>query len=254
MVNKKLTLGSVILLTCIGCNSDTNDQQKMLDDNQAKWESLNITDYTFTQKRSCFCIPEVIQPTVLLIKDNQTVLSYTEPDELIVDKEYRSSFLTVNELFSKVNSLIDNNESLTVEYHPTFGYPTLISADIDKQIADDEFSINSGDFVDNTDAVCPEIFYPSISVNVIDSDTQAPLNCNVFGSFKFEDKEAEEFLLDTSNQCDPTTPIDIGADFGIANLTVKSDGYNMKKIEDIHIIADHCHIKTQNITISLTAK
>lgn len=254
MVNKKLTLGSVILLTCIGCNSDTNDQQKMLDDNQAKWESLNITDYTLTQKRSCFCVPEVVQSTVLLIKDNQTVLSYTEQDEVIVDKQYRSSFLTVNELFSKVNSLIDNSESLTVEYHPTFSYPTLISADIDKQIADDEFSINSGDFVDNTDAVCPEIFYPSISVKAIDNETQAPLNCDVFGSFTFEDKDTETFIPDTNNQCDPTMPIDIGADFGIANLTVGTDGYNMKEIDNIHVIADYCHIKTQNITISLTAK
>jgi len=249
MVNKKLTLGSVILLTCIGCNSDINEQQKMLDDNQAKWESLNITDYTFTQRRSCFCVPEVVQPTVLLIKDNQTVLSYTEQDEVIVDEQFRSSFLTVNELFSKVNSLIDNSESLTVEYHPTFGYPTLISADIDKQIADDEFSINSGDFVGTTIAVCPEIFTPSISLNVIDNDTQAPLNCDVYGRFQFEDKESEEFNLDTSNQCDPTTPIDIGADFGIANLTVKSDGYNMKEIDKIHIIADHCHIKTKTMDI-----
>jgi hypothetical protein len=217
-VNKKLKLGLVILLTCIGCNSDTNDQQKMLDDNQAKWESLNITDYTFTQRRSCFCVPEVVQPTVLLIKDNQTVLSYTEQDAEIVDKQYRSSFLTVNELFSKVNSLIDNSESLTVEYHSKYGYPTLISVDIDKQIADDEFSINSGDFVDNTDVVCPEIFYPSFTLNIIDNDTQAPLNCDVYGRFQFEDKEAEEFNLDTSNQCDPTTAIDIGADFGIKEL------------------------------------
>jgi len=254
MVNKKLTLGSVILLTCIGCNSDTNEQQQILDQNQAKWESLNITDYTLTQRRSCFCVPEVVQPTVLLIKDNQTVLSYTEQDEVIVDKQFRSSFLTVNELFSKVNALIDNSESLTVEYHPTFGYPTLISADIDKQMADDEFSINSGDFVDNTDAVCPEVFFPSFTLNIIDNDTQAPLNCDVYGRFQFEDKEAEEFNLDTSNQCDPTTAIDIGADFGIANLTVESDGYNIKEIENIQIIADHCHIKTQNINISLTAK
>lgn len=253
-MNKKLTLGLVILLTCIGCNSDTNDQQKMLDDNQAKWESLNITDYTFTQRRSCFCVPEVVQPTVLLIKDNQTVLSYTEQDAEIVDKQYRSSFLTVNELFSKVNSLIDNSESLTVEYHSKYGYPTLISVDIDKQIADDEFSINSGDFVDNTDVVCPEIFYPSFTLNIIDNNTQAPLNCDVYGRFQFEDKEAEEFNLDTSNQCDPTTAIDIGADFGIANLTVESEGYNMKEIENIHIIADQCHIKTQNLNISLTAK
>jgi hypothetical protein len=253
-VNKKLTLVSVVLLSCIGCSSDTNDQQKMLDDNQAKWESLNITDYTFTQRRSCFCDPEVVQPTVLLIKDNQTVLSYTEQDEVIVDEQFRSSFLTVNELFSKVNSLIDNSESLTVEYHPTFGYPTLISADIDKQMADDEFSINSGDFVDTTDAVCPEVFFPSFTLNIIDNDTQAPLNCDVFGSFKFEEKDTETFIADTNNQCDSTTPIDLGADFGIANLTVESDGYSMKEIEKIHIIADHCHIKTQNINISLTAK
>jgi hypothetical protein len=102
--------------------------------------------------------------------------------------------------------------------------------------------------------VCPEVFFPSFTLNIIDNDTQAPLNCDVFGSFKFEEKDTETFIADTNNQCDPTTPIDLGVDFGIANLTVESDGYNVKEIENIHIIADHCHIKTQNINISLTAK
>ena len=60
MVNQNLTFTSFTLLASISCNSDTNDQQKMLDENQAKWESLNITDYTFTQRRSYFFVPEVV--------------------------------------------------------------------------------------------------------------------------------------------------------------------------------------------------
>ena len=99
-----------------------------------------------------------------MVKDNQTVLSYTEQDEVIVSKQYRSSFLTVNELFSKVNSLIDNSESLTVEYHPTYGFPTLISADIDKQMIDDEFSIRSEGFIESNFG-CPAIYTPSFSLN-----------------------------------------------------------------------------------------
>jgi len=257
MVKNKFIFSITILLMCIGCSSDdTNDQQQNLDNNQAKWESLNITDYSFTQRQICFCVPETVQPTVLLVQDNQTVLSYSAQEEVITAKQFRSSFLKVDELFTRVNALIDNSESLTVEYHPTYGYPTLISVDIDKKMADDEYSIHSESFIDNSNAICPAVFTPSFYLNVTDKDTQESLNCNIFGSYQFEDKELEDLEdleLGQNIHCEIDSPVPVGSNFGIANLTIEASGYQSQELTNIHVIGSHCELKTQNLTIELTA-
>ncbi|SFC32514.1 DUF6174 domain-containing protein [Pseudoalteromonas denitrificans] len=245
-------ISAITLVSILGCNSSSEtDQQREFDLNQAKWDALNITQYTLDQRRSCFCLPEATQTTTLLIKDNEIELSYAKETEVITNKNLRNSFLKVDELFKKASELINNSDELQVEYHAQYGFPTYISVDIDKQTADDEYSITTSNFTDNTNIACIEVLTPSFNLIAQDANTTDSLNCQLAGSYQFEDKEPVTFDNSTSDNCDNNHSLDIASDSGIASITINVDGYHSKTINNIHVIADHCAIKTQDITVEL---
>jgi len=58
------------------------------------------------------------------------------------------SVATIPMLFDLVHNAIDRDAAmLEVEYHPSLGYPTKLSVDYEREIADDEFSIRADSLV-----------------------------------------------------------------------------------------------------------
>ena len=110
-------------------------------DAEARWRARNISSYSLLQQRVCFCIfgANVYRVTV----QNGAITSIadtTTKQELHAD--LRASFLSVDGLFDEIRKLeAQRNDRLEIAYDSLFGYPRLISVDISRNIADEEYTI-----------------------------------------------------------------------------------------------------------------
>jgi len=60
-----------------------------------------------------------------------------------VNKDFFKKYDSIDKLFEIIRSAIAKNAyRVDVKYHPTLGYPTQISIDYNKEIADEELFLN----------------------------------------------------------------------------------------------------------------
>ncbi len=120
--------------------------QMGLNENIAKWSAANISNYQYTYQSSCFCPPPFTDEVVITVLDGviQSVFSTTSNVDL--DSALHSSFDTVDGLFSRIQTAIDENaERISVSYDEELGYPTVIDIDFDSRLADEEVRIQTRD-------------------------------------------------------------------------------------------------------------
>ncbi len=143
----RMLLQGVFLIVCSimlgGCGLFNSDDRDELEEQLAKWRSYNLQNYSFEFRADCFCIPEFNEWVTVTVRSDTiagvTLLSTAQtPVELTF-----SSWFTIDELFDKIFDVVGEAEEFEVAYNKRYGYPELISADIDKQIADEEFTYNS---------------------------------------------------------------------------------------------------------------
>jgi Family of unknown function (DUF6174) len=112
--------------------------------NNAKmlWAEKNIITYTLTQKASCFCAPEYTRPIKYSVISNSVSADwavYTDGSGGAVTGTMVPKLHTVDQAFAMIQDAIDNKaESVTVEYDAVLWYPTSISIDRSRMIADEE--------------------------------------------------------------------------------------------------------------------
>lgn len=116
-------------------NLDTN-QAGDLDQNRAKWSALSLQSYQYNFRRSC-CGSEDKREVIILYTNGQKSVMYA--DDLTTPQD--TIYPSIEELFDIIQDAIDKEETrLIVEYHPQFGYPTLISRDPIPAAIDDDIS------------------------------------------------------------------------------------------------------------------
>lgn len=112
--------------------------------NNAKmlWAKQNLITYTLTQKASCFCTPEYTRPIKYSVISNSVYSDwavYADGSGGAVTGTMVPTLHTVDQAFALIQDAIDNKaESVTVEYDSMLWYPTSISIDRSKMIADEE--------------------------------------------------------------------------------------------------------------------
>ena len=127
-----------ILVTLSACNSDSNLEQKRLNQALSKWQSYDLESYQITSRVSCFCANT---DEVRLIVENGEIQEayYTDSGDYLTATEL-SYQKTVEEHFNLIQTaILGDVAQLRIEYDETYGYPTVISVDYDEQVADDEF-------------------------------------------------------------------------------------------------------------------
>ena len=137
------------------------DVQTDLTNAKALWMSYEFTassntnsddtslSYGFTYSRSCFCWPmEIMGPNKVWVANDANILQVqTQFGEPIVDEDIINTILTIDELFDKTQTAINNNAaSIEVTYDTTYGYPTSITIDYDEMIADEEYMLTIDNF------------------------------------------------------------------------------------------------------------
>jgi len=119
--------------------------------NRAAWEALDIQSYDYTIHVSCFCPDEVTSPVRVAVRGGAIdSLLYVDSGEPVSER-YQGSFPTIDGLFANLQYAFDRGAySVSVEYDPALHFPRTIFVDYDRMAADDEFGLETSDFVDKS--------------------------------------------------------------------------------------------------------
>lgn len=117
------------------------DQQN-LDTAKALWSKNTLKNYALTQTISCFCGPDYTKPISYQISSGSVVSGsalYADMSGGKISSDLYSNLNTVESAFTIIQEAIINKaESIIVQYDSSLGYPTSISIDMSKMIADEE--------------------------------------------------------------------------------------------------------------------
>lgn len=117
---------------------------------RARWEASGVQSYSMTVQIGCFC-PEEFRGPFEVTVDNG-VLTEALYDGAPVRDGVAIEFFTVDGLFDAVADLADSDR-LNVTFDPETGIPTIIDADPQLTIADEEVSVTVSDFQPSSDAL-----------------------------------------------------------------------------------------------------
>ncbi len=105
---------------------------------EALWKRKQPVHYAYQLQRSCFCPPEYTQPIAIRVfkgKIQQVTLQSGQP--LPADRKAEAK--TINQLFGIIRDAIKREAaSVEVKYDAQYGFPSSISIDLEKMMADEE--------------------------------------------------------------------------------------------------------------------
>lgn len=146
---RRLLAALALLPLAAACLIDpygSRQSQRELNASRQRWESHQIDDYQYVVEIGCFCPPEVIQPAVVVVRDD-TVASVTYVADSQPAPDWAAErFPTVDGLFDVIQQAINREAvELQVSYDRTYSYPRTISVDFRRNTADDETAYRARD-------------------------------------------------------------------------------------------------------------
>jgi hypothetical protein len=143
-IRSLISILTVFLL--LSCDSDDASVQNGLERNLQKWRRQNIKNYSIQEKYLCFCaglewqvvVQDGVKDTVIVSEPYVDYQPYADTFE-------RSR--SIEEAFEFIQNFDTNNvDSFEVTYDSKYGYPTQISIDSKKRLADDEITFAYSNF------------------------------------------------------------------------------------------------------------
>jgi Family of unknown function (DUF6174) len=133
-----------------GCSSSGMlgvDESGRLSEARAAWDRLAVATYEIDFTRgSCECLPEATTPVRVRVESDVVVSAVRRDDGTAIPPEDLTLYYTVEDVFDRIEDAIDQHAFvLAVEYDPTFGFPTSVFIDSDRDTADDEVGYEMGD-------------------------------------------------------------------------------------------------------------
>lgn len=132
------------LFVLVGCggpkeevdNPDVSDpKMQALMAAKSLWDAQAYTSYRFDLQRSCFCLNENNQATVV-VDDGQVTSLYSGSGFLATDHFLA---ISIEDLFAEIESALQSaTADATVTYNPDYGYPETVALDRIVLAADDE--------------------------------------------------------------------------------------------------------------------
>lgn len=106
---------------------------------EAKWKKNRPLHYRYTLQRSCFCAPDYRKPIAIRVFRGKVQQAMLLPEGTPLPAERKAEALPVEGLFRLIREAIaDKVASVVVVYDDRYGYPTSISIDRDRMMADEE--------------------------------------------------------------------------------------------------------------------
>jgi len=145
MKAKIISLTFALILVISACAGGSELQQ-----NRAKWEGQSIGHYRYTLVVSCFCIFAGAEVTYE-VQNGQVVneLVQPHPDRQIDPAEisgFYQEYNTIEKVFDYLEKATTEADEVTVQYDPTYGFPTDVTVDQIKEAIDDEMYLTVSNF------------------------------------------------------------------------------------------------------------
>jgi hypothetical protein len=119
--------------------AQTSNTSQQLQRSKQLWARQKISNYRYTLRRSCFCLPKATEPVTIAVRNGKVTSMVAVSNGQPVNREYFTKYDSIAKLFEIVEDAIAKKaHRVSVTYHPTLGYPTQISIDYDQMMADEE--------------------------------------------------------------------------------------------------------------------
>jgi hypothetical protein len=145
MKTKTLFLFFALAIVFSACSGGSEFQQ-----NQKKWDGQNINHYRYTIAVSCFCPFAGVEVTYEVLNGqvlNESVQStFGDQIDTAQVSDFYQPYNTIDKVFNYVGGAIKEADETTIEYDPTYGFPSTVSVDWIKQAIDDETYLTLSNF------------------------------------------------------------------------------------------------------------
>lgn len=140
-MRKFLFIIMAVLLTACSAIAGAAGNPSEIEKNKEKWQDTAISHYRYNLNISCFCAFRGDMPLVIEVQDGKVVSMEYQSGKAIedVNRELFDKYATIDRLFAELE--VDLNgaaDKVTVEYDPTYGFPTKADIDFIEQAVDDE--------------------------------------------------------------------------------------------------------------------
>ena len=133
-------------LSLLGC-SDGTGPGATFTLSKMRWEQREPPLYRYTLQRSCYCMDEVTMPVIIAVENGVVISRRYEWSNAEVASRFIDAFPAIDGLFDIIEDAIEADAyHLRVRYDRTYGYPTLIDLNYDKEMVDDEVTYTIRDF------------------------------------------------------------------------------------------------------------
>ena len=146
---KKLILivMTLILTACASANALGN--QSEIEQNKEKWQDAGISHYRYHLAISCFCVFTQDMPLILEVRDGKVVsMEYQNGKEIDPSlTELFEKYATIDRIFAELEAVLNGAaDEVIAKYDPTYGFPTEVTIDVEKQATDDELYLSLSNF------------------------------------------------------------------------------------------------------------
>lgn len=148
-MRKLLFIIMAVLLTACSALTGAAGNQSEIEKNKEKWQDAGIPHYRYNLDISCFCAFRGDMPLVVEVKDGNVVSMEYQSGKAIedVNRELFDKYATIDRLFAELEADLNGAaDKVTVEYDPTYGFPTKADIDFIEQAVDDELYLTVSNF------------------------------------------------------------------------------------------------------------
>ena len=140
----------VIALILAGCAAAfALGSQSELEQNQEKWQDAAISDYRYQLSIGCFCVFTQDMPLIIEVRDGKVVsMEYQNGNPIDSSLlELFERYATIDRVFGEVKAGLNGAaDEVIAKYDLTYGFPTEVTIDVQKQATDDELYLTLSNF------------------------------------------------------------------------------------------------------------
>jgi hypothetical protein len=143
-----LVLLTLVLAACTAVGNAMESQSE-IEQNKEKWQNANISHYRYHLHIGCFCAFVENMPLIIEVQDGQVVsMEYESGNEIdATSRELFDKYATIDLIFAGLEADLNGAaDKVTVEYDPTYGFPTKAEIDFVEEAIDDELYLTLSNF------------------------------------------------------------------------------------------------------------
>ena len=148
-MRKLLFIIMALVLTACSAIAGAAGNQSEIEKNKEKWQDAGISHYRYNLNISCFCAFAQDMPLVIEVLDGKVVSMEYQSGKAIedVNHELFDKYATIDRLFAELEADLNGAaDKVTIEYDPTYGFPTKADIDFIEQAIDDELYLTVSNF------------------------------------------------------------------------------------------------------------